>query len=572
MAQTSPVAASSADQAAVSAVVLPVTGQPSAAADAANKDTPSPLVPGAAQPLAAESGSTSPSTSDATAEAAASEKTAQDGNPIRAEVLRVISDAKPGAMSREDKAALTAFYEARIGELLWVTDSGFNAKAGLAMAEIQRADDWGLNSSDFALPASLESGATPDALADAEIKLTQAVLKYAKYARGGRMDPKQLSNYIDRDPPLLKPEVVLQGIAAVEKADEYLRKLHPQHPQFEKLRQAYIALRSGSVPPQAEEETSASSAAWDSKRKQAQATISPEKALERRVLYNMEQWRWMPEDLGSTYVWANIPEFTIRVMKNGAAIHTERIIVGKTDTQTPIFSDNMETIVFHPFWGVPDSIKVKELLPGLARGGNVLEKNGLRIQYRGRDVDPYSVDWTTVDIRNFHVYQPPGGSNVLGVVKFLFPNKHQVYFHDTPTKNLFNASQRTFSHGCMRVRNPVRLAEVLLGEDKGWDAKRVDVLVKGGPQDNGVPVDKKFPVHITYFTTWVDDDGKLNTRPDVYGHEPLIQMGLDGKASQIVKRKQDLGPVRAEVVGRLAETKANGWSKQPSWIKNMFNF
>jgi murein L,D-transpeptidase YcbB/YkuD len=260
------------------------------------------------------------------------------------------------------------------------------------------------------------------------------------------------------------------------------------------------------------------------------------------------------------------------VVDKGHAIFTERMIVGKADTQTPVFSDQMDFLVFHPFWGVPDSIKMKEILPGLARGNpGVLAKNNLRIQYRGRDIDPGSVDWSSTDIRNFHVYQPPGGGNVLGQVKFMFPNKHQVYMHDTPTKNLFNSSQRTFSHGCMRVRNPLRFAEVLLERDKGWNGARIASLIKGGQQDNNVKLDSKIPVHITYFTAWVNDDGKLSTYADIYGHEPKIQMGIEGKAHLIVKKKEELSPVRADAVGRLAETRNGGASSggAPFSAKNM---
>ena len=178
----------------------------------------------------------------------------------------------------------------------------------------------------------------------------------------------------------------------------------------------------------------------------------------------------MPDDLGDFYVWVNIPEFTLRVVEAGKMIHTERVVVGKNDTQTPVFSDEMEQVIFHPFWGVPNSIKKDELLPSLMRGNtSVLERSNLRIQFRGREIDPRSVDWSRADMRQFHVYQPPGADNVLGVVKFRFPNKHAVYMHDTPAKNLFNAQVRTFSHGCMRVRDPLKLAAVVLGRGPGLD-------------------------------------------------------------------------------------------------------
>jgi murein L,D-transpeptidase YcbB/YkuD len=433
------------------------------------------------------------------------------------------------------------------------------------MREIAAADDWGLKAGDFELPAALAAGADTAAMADAEFKLALAVLEYARHARGGRMDPTDLSFNIDRKPPLLEPLKVLADAASAGEVDAYLRKLHPQHPQFELLRQKYLEAKRAPVaaPAAASVETSPQAKSKTAKQpKQAR----DETRLATRILYNMEMWRWMPEELGAVYVSSNIPEFMMRVVKADKVIHEERIIAGKVENQTPIFSDMMEHIVFHPFWGVPDSIKVKEIWPGLAGGGSVLERNGLRIQKGGRDIDPSTVNWSSTDIRQFHVYQPPGGSNVLGVVKFMFPNKHQVYMHDTPTKTLFNSTQRTFSHGCMRVRNPVRLAEVLLENDKGWDAGRVGGLVKGGPQNNHVYMDKKIPVHVTYFTAVVGSDGKLQTFPDVYGHEPKIQMGLDGKAHLIVKKKPSLSP--PDVVTRLAETKQSG--PMATWMKNFF--
>lgn len=479
-------------------------------------------------------------------------------DPVADAITRRLADPafKNARADREDRVALIAYYEARAGKPLWAGEAGLKPAAIAAAREIRKADDWGLKADDFDPPAT-EVAATSADLADAELKLSLAVLKYARHARGGRMDPMQLSNYIDRQPPLLAPAAVLDGIAKADASDAYLRKLHPQHPQFEKLRQLYLAMKSGAVTAVAPPAEPAEEPGQGKSRKRKAAGAPEPAGNARKVLLNMEQWRWMPEDLGDLYVTVNIPEFTVRVVKNGQAIHSERVITGKPDNQTPIFSDEIETVVFHPFWGVPDSIKIKEILPGLIRGSSVLEKNGLRIQRGGRDIDPYAVDWFATDIRNFHVYQPPGGSNVLGVVKFLFPNKHQVYMHDTPTKNLFNAPQRTFSHGCMRVRNPLKLAEVLLNEDKGWKASNISALVNGGPQNNNVPIERKIGVHITYFTAFVDDEDKPQFRADVYGHEPRIQMGLDGKAHLIVKKKEDLGPVRAEVISRLAESRRN---------------
>ncbi|MET0432107.1 MAG: L,D-transpeptidase family protein, partial [Hyphomicrobium sp.] len=249
----------------------------------------------------------------------------------------------------------------------------------------------------------------------------------------------------------------------------------------------------------------------------------------------MEEWRWMPANLGDYYIIVNIPEFKFRVVSNGQVIHEERIVSGRPDAQSPIFSETMKTVVIQPRWNVPDSIKIKELLPGLRGGGNPLQRQGLVLEYNGRKVDPYNIDWSRTDIRNFNVYQPPGGGNALGVVKFLFPNKHAVYLHDTPSKSLFNEPVRAFSHGCMRVRNPVTLAELILNKDKGWDAAKVQDLIKNGPEENEVGLDHPIPVHVTYFTAWVADDGQVQTFDDVYGHEKRINLALAGRWNQIVK-------------------------------------
>lgn len=441
-------------------------------------------------------------------------------------------------------------------------------------------------------------------LADAEIKLSLVAIQYASHARGGRIeDPTtQLSSYIDRKPQSIDRDKFLENLASsAPLSGDYLRTLHPKHEQFERLRQKLIALRKNGPAQEFEKipdgpKLTPGKTHWqialvrrrlngtlngtpqtatpdatvtadtlydealarkveDFKRDNAiepvNATITSalRKALnadkrvsEETILANMEQWRWMPDDMGASHIFVNIPEFLVRVVKNNGIIHEERIVTGKVDTQTPIFSDKMRTVVFQPPWNVPESIKINELLPGLRAGANPIEKQGLAIARNGRQVSAWDIDWETADIRQYHIYQPPGDRNVLGVVKFLFPNKHSVYLHDTPSKSLFNEKVRLFSHGCMRVRNPVALAEVIMREDKGWDKAQVDELVSSGPEDNSISLNKPLPVHVTYFTAWVDDAGELKTFGDVYGHEKRIVLGLEGRWNEIEKNRDHLLP------------------------------
>jgi L,D-transpeptidase YcbB len=484
---------------------------------------------------------------------------------------RLGASDKLSARDREERAALAAFYAGRQHEPVWTTAAGFTAAAELAVAEMRRADEWGLDPAAFQLPAPAPSSAwTRAARADAEIAVGLAILKYARHARGGRAEPTSLSRNLDRKLSLIDPEQVIGQASKAASIDAYLRSLHPQHPQFEALRQQYLAVKQGRPIAQADPAPGED----DKKAGKKKTAAAPESPSLRRIAANMEQWRWMPDQLGDLYVWVNVPEFLLRVVKDGKVIHTERAIVGKRDTPTPVFSQNLEQVIFHPSWGVPESIKRQDVLPSLRRGSTRLFTHyKLRIQRGGRDVDPASVDWETADIRNFHVYQPPGETNVLGVVKFRFPNKHDVYMHDTPTKNLFNAPVRTFSHGCMRVRDPLRLAELLLTEDQSWPAGRVASVVNGGQQNNSVNFTRKIPVHITYFTVMVDEAGKLKQFADIYGHEQRIALGMEGKAHLVAQLVKEEKPAQADAIGRLSEATDGGGGAMRSkkeWVNNAF--
>ena len=154
----------------------------------------------------------------------------------------------------------------------------------------------------------------------------------------------------------------------------------------------------------------------------------------------------------------------------------------------------------------------------------VLQRHNLRVSYNGKPVDASQVDWQSVDIRRFTFIQPAGPTNVLGGIKFRFPNKHDIYMHDTPQRDLFEKTVRAYSHGCIRVQNPGRLAEILLEEDKGWSAAHVrNLLAQGG--NNEVTLTKQIPVHITYFTVMVGDDGRLQSFGDLYGHDNRVAVG-----------------------------------------------
>ena len=447
---------------------------------------------------------------------------APTADPLTAALRQKLAPAI-ATSSEEDQreaAALTAFYEGRNAAPLWVTATGLNDKAKSAITEIQNAGAYGLDAKDFALPAT-PGDSTPATLAETELKLSAAALLYARHARGGRiMKPaEQLNSNLDRRPQLIEPKLVLEALAANDDTGAYLKSLHPKHPQFEKLRQAYLAAvgsKTGS-------------------------TEKPLSSAAKRLRANMEMWRWMNEDMGDVHVLNNIPEFMQYVYKNGEIIRSEKIVAGMIDKQSSIFSRPLKYVVLRPKWRVPESIMVHEVWPSLRRGGGLMRQYGLQLESKdGKSLDWHKIDWSKDDIRNYIVTQPPGGISALGVVKFSFPSQHTIFMHDTPDKWMFRHSQRTLSHGCLRVQKPVELAEIMLREGNGWDKAKMLEQMKSGPLNNEVVIEKRIPIHLTYFTAWIDASGKLKTFSDIYGHEKRITQALDGDWAKIAKGRDHL--------------------------------
>jgi murein L,D-transpeptidase YcbB/YkuD len=495
------------------------------------------------------------------------------------------------------REALVEFYSVPDQRLLWVDQNGLTERAKSVMAEIAKADDYGLRASDYALPDAASFNASDpkvrEWLAESEVKVSYAVLDYAKDARGGRIEPLRLSKNLDPSLALPEPSEVLASIAIRSDPGAYLRSFQPDQPQFEALRQKLLELRGGKVEqpkpdvviipdgpvlkfgmehehvalvrkrldvPSGSNETQFDEAVLEAVRQfQASKGVRADgmvgggtrrllnggqqrqeevtnPARMRQILVNMERWRWLPHDLGSFYVTVNIPEFTLRVVKDNEATLTARVVVGKRNTQTPVINDEMEEVVFNPYWNVPNSIKNEEIAPYFGGGGgffggwdtSILQRHGLRLKIGNRIIDPDTVDWSRYDLRNFDLVQPPGPGNVLGRVKFLFPNPHDVYMHDTTQKHLFANTVRAESHGCMRVQNPDRLAEVILAHDKRWSQAQVQSAFDTGG-DHHVMLDNKIPVYITYFTIRVNDDGSFSTFNDLYGHDARMSAALDGR-------------------------------------------
>ncbi len=560
--------------------------------------TPAPT-PATAEPAASSPATAAPQLPPATTTAVVA-----PANPVIEAVRKKLSDKSLVGRDNlaDDVAALVAYYGTRT-EPQWTKDGAYTDKAKAVIAELRKADDWGLEPADFAVP-DLASGAAPDVQGAAEAQFALAALKYARFARGGRLDPVALSNILDMKPPVKDPKIVLTELADASEPDAYLRGLNPKHSGFEKLRQALLKARGPKpeeekidpallvklpdgkqLKPGAEDdqisllrqrlkmaaEKSDDERRYDDKlvaavravqdangirsngilnnrtrealNKEGEPKTADPKRNTDRLVANMERWRWLPPDLGAFYVMNNIPEFTSEIWKGDELKLRQKMIVGQPSWPTPVLAASMQFVIFHPDWGMPDGIKVKELLPRLrsasssgfnffdqlfgggSGGAQVLEAYKLQATLNGHPVDPNSINWNSVDIRQYSFTQPPGSDNPLGLVKFRFPNSHDVYMHDTPQRDLFAQTFRALSHGCMRIEEPRRTAEVILGEDKGWSADKVGELYQGG---NTITLDKPVPVYLVYFTARVEDDGHLATFADIYGNDDRVMSALRG--------------------------------------------
>jgi L,D-transpeptidase YcbB len=436
-------------------------------------------------------------------------------NPV-VEIIRAkLADPSvgKGAANPDDLAALQTFY-ARAGAPIWMTEMGFSAKGQAALFEIGNADDWGLDASAFDLPSANALPKTPEDQALNEIKLDLAIMKYARFARGGRFNPSEISVLLDQTPHLLDPKTVLTEIASADAPNRYLQSLHPRQEQFTRLRQALLKARGKD-----EDGAPAKPAAGDKDIK--------------RILINMERWRWMPEDLGPVYVWNNSPEFMLYVVKDGKKIYADKTLVGTIGYATPVFTADMTNIIFNPDWIAPETVVTENLLPALRdENYSILKIHKLSVSYNGNPVDPTRVDWGRVNILSYTFSQKAGPDNVLGKVKFWFPNKHTVYMHDTlpVRKKYFSQPVRMIGHECVRMERPLAFANVLLAEGKGWSAPQVKDQWDNGV-NSSIYFDRKIPVHMTYFTAVVDDAAKVSTFADVYGLDNKMATAMFGSSA-----------------------------------------
>lgn len=502
---------------------------------------------------------------------------------------------------KAERAAVEKFYTGREYAPLW-TQAGAVTESGKGViARLKDAASEGLNAADYPVP-DFTAATTPDQLAEADLKLTASMLDYARHAQSGRMHWSQVSADILYPDHPTDPSEVLTNVSTAKNASAALDDYNPPHKLYRDLKAKLAELRGqGDGPviqiadgpalkftpargkklpevvmedarvPQLRGKLGISENADDTRydAKVAEAVRKFQEGAELKgtgvlddktvkalnspkrdrqidtVIVNMERWRWLPRQLGApsignAYVILNIPDYTLKVMQNGAQVWTTKVVTGQPGVHaTPLLTETMKFITVNPTWNVPPSIIYNEYLPALQQDPTVLQRMGLKLE-RARD-------------GSIHISQPPGEANALGRIRFNFPNKFLVYQHDTPDKNLFNKDERAFSHGCMRVQNPDQYAATLLGltmPNEHYTAEKIRSMYGHSEIDLKFPT--AIPVNITYQTAFVDDAGKLQLRKDVYGRDAaMLALLKNGRARDLENVVAHSQPGYAHPTGNL---------------------
>ena len=470
----------------------------------------------------------------------------------------------------------------------WITRNGPTQKARALLSVLKTAREDGLNPVDYRVSDILGiwESRTPEDLARLDVMLTLAMGTYVTDMREGRsltclLDPKLFAAARDEKVNII--EVIRQALNAPDLV-RFLRLQAPQHFGYQSLKKYLAWYRSvkakGGWPkipagkvlkpgmedqripllikrltitedlqtPVGTEQIYGRKLVAAVKHFQARYHLEQDGIIGRntlaalnitvedtirKIILNMERWRWLPHTLDGRRLLVNIAGFYLAGIQDEQLEITMPVIVGKTRHKTPVFSQTMRYVVFNPYWNIPDSIAVHEMVPKMIKDPEYLRKQRIRI-FAGWDknageIDPATIDWKTIGagIKRYRLRQDSGPDNALGTIKFIFPNKYNVYMHDTPAHSLFKHNNRSFSHGCIRVSEPRKLALYILGhDDKGWSKERIDTLIREG-KHTIIPLKKPFPVHVLYRTALVDPrNNMLHFYNDVYGRDSLLAEAL----------------------------------------------
>lgn len=486
--------------------------------------------------------------------------------PVGEAIAALLATPESVTASKKEQEALATFYGARQNMPVFVTDTGLDARGKAVIARLDAAGEDGLDPTDYQVAAP-KKGATAAELARTEIKIALAAMAYARHAQSGRFDPGRISSLVTPVREIPDPTATLTKIGYAPDANAALAAFNPPHAGYKALK-VQLAKANGqapaipAIPPGPQVKPGASDPRMPVLRARLGVTGKPGDdllydpalveavkafqeaskikptgilgpstlaalnagatsgggSLRNDVIANMERWRWLPRDLGEKHVMVNIPEFLVRINEDGRVIHETRVVVGKPETPTPLLTRDMQYIVVNPAWNIPPSIARNEMMPLLRSDPGALARRGIQVVRNGSG--------------GYSFRQNPGERNALGRIKFMFPNDHSVYLHDTPSKALFQNDRRAYSHGCVRVYEPLKFGEVIFNmglPGDTWTEQRIAKMFGGS--ERYINLKQRFPVHIVYFNAFVDASGRLVMREDLYGINAATKtyLGLDGK-------------------------------------------
>lgn len=425
-------------------------------------------------------------------------------------------------------------------------------------------------------------GPSAQDLAEADLLLTDAFLLYGSHLLGGRVNPETIHTEWKAFRHNADMSAILSKALEEQSVGATLDRLRPPHPGYKALKEALAkrrneapkggwpevpsgpTLRMGDQDPRVAALRQRLAAEghplfdmgdptdFDAVLKQAvedfqkvnglavdgvagkntiYALNLPPEARIRQMEINLERWRWIPRELGPRHILVNIADFSLQLVENEKTVERMRVVVGRPYRKTPVFSSEMTYLVFNPFWNVPHKLAVEDIAPLVRKDPSYLRRQRIKVfsgwEGDSTEVNPAMIDWSQVTKHNFpyRMRQEPGPLNALGSIKFMFPNRYSVYLHDTPKRYLFNRSIRGFSSGCIRVEKPLELALFLLKESNGWTVERIQEEVASA-ETRTVPLPKPVPVHLLYWTAWIDEEGGLRFCNDIYDRDTALDEAL----------------------------------------------
>lgn len=492
---------------------------------------------------------------------------------------------------------LPIFYERRVYQPAWTDSQGPLPQTETLLNAIRHADREGLRPGDYHLEKieailselhqtpKLWEQPHPRQLVDLDLLLTDAFLIYGSHLLAGRINPEQIDPQWFANRREADLAQLLEDALSSNQIEETLAALLPAYAGYTRLRDTLAIYRkfaetggwptvpSGSKLRQGDRSEripllrqrlaaegfltnvgADDQTLFDNDVEQALKKFQMQNGLEtdgilgtqtlqalnisadqrvRQIVVNMERWRWLPQNLGDRYILVNIASFNLDVLEQETPVLNMRVVAGKSYRKTPVFSDKITYLVINPYWGVPDTIAKKDILPKQKKDPNFLMNQKIRV-FEGwgantREIDPSIIDWNNVTAANltYRFKQDPGPQNALGRIKFMFPNQFDVYLHDTPSKELFAKARRDFSSGCIRIEKPVELAEYLLRKHPDWPSEKIRSTLSGSDfTTQTVKLPEPVNIHILYWTVWVGKDDRIHFGPDIYDRDTALDAAM----------------------------------------------